>query len=126
MTQYLLGIMTIGWLLILLASSSFASHDQFGNEDPGLLGSGLLGPVTPNAYGPGIHSDATGRPFRWVPQQGGMVDPFSRVTPNAYGPGIGMDQYGRPVTPTPLWNQGFPGQPRNNIGPCIEIMGECQ
>jgi hypothetical protein len=24
---------------------------------------GVQGPVTPNAYGPGLHSDATGKPF---------------------------------------------------------------
>jgi len=26
-----------------------------------------LGPITPNAYGPGVHMDATGRPVRSVP-----------------------------------------------------------
>ena len=57
----------------------------------------------PNAYGPGINSDATGRPFTWEPLPGnGPADPFSRVRPNAYGPGIGMDQYGRPVQATPF------------------------
>lgn len=30
-------------------------------------GAPLLGPITPNAYGPGIHMDATGRPVRAVP-----------------------------------------------------------
>lgn len=61
----------------------------------------LLGPVTPNAYGPGLHSDATGRPFMWTPQFGGAgsPDPNLRVQPNVYGPGIGMDQYGRPAKP---------------------------
>ncbi len=67
----------------------------------GYLPQGYLGPINENAYGPGIHSDATGRPFIWVPQGGGTgyPDPTLRVTPNAYGPGVGMDQYGRPVTP---------------------------
>jgi hypothetical protein len=72
----------------------------------GLLGSGFLGPYTPNAYGPGMNSDATGRPFIWQPDSGfGPPDPFSRVQPNAYGPGVGMDQYGRPVRPScpPGW-----------------------
>jgi hypothetical protein len=64
-------------------------------------GRALLGPITPNAYGPGLNSDATGRSFMWTPQFGGSgdPDPTLRVQPNAYGPGIGMDQYGRPVRP---------------------------
>lgn len=58
----------------------------------------FLGPYHPNAYGPGINSDATGRPFVWQPQSGfGSAGPVGNVVPNAYGPGIGMDQYGRPV-----------------------------
>jgi hypothetical protein len=52
------------------------------------------------AYGPGINSDATGRPFIWQPLPGnGSADTLSSVRPDAYGPGIGMDQYGRPVQP---------------------------
>ena len=59
---------------------------------------GFLEPYQPNAYGPGINSDATGRPFIWQPEPGqGPADSLSNVTPDAYGPGIGMDQYGRPV-----------------------------
>jgi hypothetical protein len=67
----------------------------------------FLGPYTPNAYGPGLNSDATGRPFIWMPQVPGpkFFDPFLDVKPNAYGPGIGSDQYGRPVRPAcaPGW-----------------------
>jgi hypothetical protein len=68
---------------------------------PGELnpGSGILGPITPNAYGPGIHSDATGRPFQWTTQQGEAVQ--TPVKPNAYGLGVGMDPYGRPVYANP-------------------------
>ncbi len=64
-------------------------------------GRALLGPITPNAYGPGLNSDAAGRPFMWAPQSGGSgyPDPTLRVQPNAYGLGTGMDQYGRPVRP---------------------------
>jgi len=73
----------------------------------GFLGRGFLGPYTPNAYGPGINSDATGRPFIWQPETAGpkVFDPFLQVQPNAYGPGVGMDQYGRPVRPAcpPGW-----------------------
>lgn len=60
-------------------------------------GRALLGPITPNAYGPGLNSDATGRPFMWKPDFGGPA--MGPITPNAYGPGIGMDATGRPVRP---------------------------
>ncbi len=62
---------------------------------------GLLGPGRANAYGPGIHSDATGRPFMWRTEDGQSV--IGGVKPNAYGPGVGMDQFGRPVRAKPLW-----------------------
>ena len=63
-------------------------------------GGGFLEPYQSNAYGPGINSDATGRPFSWQPLPGnGPADPLSDVRPDAYEPGIGMDQYGRPVQP---------------------------
>jgi hypothetical protein len=60
----------------------------------------FLEPYQSNAYGPGINSDATGRPFTWEPSpSNGPADLLSDVRPDAYGPGIGMDQYGRPVGP---------------------------
>lgn len=55
-----------------------------------------------DAYGPGIHSDQYGRPFKWQTQDG-QSDPFLKVKPNAYGPGIGSDQYGRPVKAVPAY-----------------------
>jgi hypothetical protein len=64
----------------------------------GFLGSGFLGPGIESAYGPGVHSDATGRPFIWTPDFGGPA--LGPITPNAYGPGIGMDGTGRPVRPS--------------------------
>lgn len=74
---------------------------------PGLMQHGLLSPYKPNAYGPGLNMDATGRPFMWQPQWGGtgFPDPTLQVTPDAYGLGVGMDQYGRPVRPAcpPGW-----------------------
>lgn len=63
----------------------------------------LLKPYKHNAYGPGKHSDATGRPFNWRTRDGKKIDPFNQVKPDAYGPGIGMDKYGRPVKPVPEW-----------------------
>ena len=60
----------------------------------------FLEPYQSSAYGPGINSDATGRPFVWQPSPGnGPPDPSSDVRPDAYGPGVGMDQYGRAVEP---------------------------
>jgi hypothetical protein len=74
-------------------------------KNSGLLtsprGETFLNPNTPNAYGQGINSGATGKPFTYLPDFGGSgyPDPTLDVTPNAYGPGVGMDQYGRPVRP---------------------------
>jgi hypothetical protein len=54
-----------------------------------------------NAYGPGIHSDATGRPYTWQPTLGHTGGVLGPVKPNAYGPGIGMDATGKPVQAVP-------------------------
>ena len=70
--------------------------EQEQGEIAGTLTPPFLGPYRPNAYGPGINSDATGRPFVWQTDQG-STDPFAKVRPDVLGPGIGMDQYGRPV-----------------------------
>jgi hypothetical protein len=60
----------------------------------------FIEPYQPNAYAPGVNSDATGRPFVWRPSPGyGAANPLSNVRPDAYGPGVSMDQYGRPVRP---------------------------
>lgn len=86
--------------------SSQGFRNSGASGQGGVLGGGFLGPITPNAYGPGMNADATGRPFIWQPDPGfGPADPFSQVQPNAYGPGVGMDQYGRPVRPAcpPGW-----------------------
>jgi hypothetical protein len=89
------------------AMRSASGSESESISAPGLLPNGLLSPYKPNAYGPGINSDATGRPFSWQPQGSGpqSFDPFLKVKPNAYGPGIGMDQYSRPVRPAcpPGW-----------------------
>ena len=50
-----------------------------------------------NAFGPGIHMDATGRPYKDNPGAGGPA--LEPVHPNVYGPGVGMDATGRPVRP---------------------------
>lgn len=97
------------FLLVRLSKTTyvagFRSHklSAAGQEllDLGADPSGLLGPARANAYGPGIHSDSTGRPFRWRADDGAMS--FGEVRPNVYGPGIGSDATGRPVYATPLW-----------------------
>jgi hypothetical protein len=50
-----------------------------------------------DAYGPGVHMDATGRAYRDTPSNAWVFEP---VRPNAYGPGVGSDTLGRPVVPT--------------------------
>ena len=57
-----------------------------------------LGRVTPNVYGPGIHTDGTGRAFDYRTQQGRQVPGHVDVKPNVFGPSTGMDSHGRPVT----------------------------
>ena len=45
-------------------------------QSSGPNGGGFLEPYQSNAYGPGINSDATGRPFSWQPLPGnGPADP---------------------------------------------------
>jgi hypothetical protein len=68
-------------------------------ESPAVTGNGLLGPYRRNAYGLGMHSDATGRPFTFRTQDG--EDVGGRVKVDAYGPGVHMDTFGRPVFAVP-------------------------
>ena len=56
-----------------------------------------------DAYGPGVHSDATGKPFEWKTQDG-QTSHSNKIESDAYGLGVGMDEYGRPVKPSP-WGQ---------------------
>jgi len=77
------------------APNSTGFDHSWGNQDT------FLRPYRKDAYGPGLHSDATGRPFRWRTKDGQLVPPGSRVQPDAYGLGVGMDQFGRPVKPKP-------------------------
>lgn len=70
-------------------------------KQPGLLGNTLLGPATENAYGPDLHSDATGRPFRYRTDDGEASS--GTVKENGYGPGVHVDQYGRPVYAVPTF-----------------------
>jgi hypothetical protein len=86
--------------LALIASLAYgADESQYGFS---VSSDGMLPPARKDAYGPGMDSDATGRPFYWAPKGGpaGVAvrpDPTLDVKPDLYGPGTGIDQYGRPV-----------------------------
>jgi hypothetical protein len=81
-------------LLILLFTPSFVSAQLYPSQPP------LLGPMTPNAYGPGIGMDGTGRPFYWqAPGQPNFPDPTIQPRINQYGFGSSADQYGRFLEP---------------------------
>ena len=86
--------------IVLIALSAAAQDDSWdGTYDFDVSSDGLLPPARRDAYGPGLDSDATGRPFYWAPknEKRAIPDPTLDVKPDAYGPGIGSDQYGRPV-----------------------------
>lgn len=53
-----------------------------------------------NAYGPGVHSDATGRPFT-LQDNGGQKVQSGGVRMNGYGAGVHVDQFGRAVRAIP-------------------------
>ena len=92
--------MRLGVVVALLFAAPTGAWDSGQPGAPQFPGAPLLGPPTLNAYGPGINSDATGRPFQYETQDNQPVTGES-VRPNAYGPGIGMDAYGRPVQARP-------------------------
>ena len=97
MTRVLI-IFCLGLALISLLGNAWSwedNNDIFGNDY------GLLSPMEHDAYGPGIHSDATGRPFKFKTFDGEDIGIF-KVKPDAYGPGVGMDEFGRPVRAVPL------------------------
>jgi len=70
-------------------NSSWDKHDTY------------ISPYHNDAYGPGVNSDSTGRPFRWKTQDGQTVPPGSKVEQNGYGLGVGKGEYGRPVKTEP-------------------------
>jgi hypothetical protein len=80
-------------------TNRIANQTDSHAEGEGRLAAPFLGPYRSNTYGPGINSDATGRPFVWQTDQG-TTDPHGKVRPDVFGSGIGMDQYGRPVRAT--------------------------
>lgn len=65
----------------------------------GILSGPLLGPINTDAYGPGLHSDATGRSFTYRTRDGQQTN--GPVQQDGYGLGVHMDQFGRPVYAVP-------------------------
>lgn len=62
----------------------------------------LMQPFQPNAFGPGMNQDATGKPFYWSPQGSlnlSQPDPTIQPNINTYGLGQSSDQFGRPIQP---------------------------
>jgi hypothetical protein len=90
------------WLfgLFLLWTVSIAPTLGAEASDPTLV---INQDARPNAYGPDLHSDATGRPYRNETRDGATV--HGPVQQDAYGPGVHMDQYGRPVSAVPAFPQ---------------------
>lgn len=83
MTKLVLGLVL--WLVMVIAAPAGAQglmdqeSGRLYQRPPGgqnIMGNGFvvgpgttyLGPIRPNAYGPGINADATGRPFQWQPE----------------------------------------------------------
>ena len=105
-------LLIVATILMFLTGSALA-QDRFnikqqGNQQQGFGHSWdnkniYMQPYKQNAYGPGVHSDATGKPFEWKTQDG-QTSHSNKVKPDGYGLGVGMDEYGRPVKPSP-WGQ---------------------
>jgi hypothetical protein len=80
-------------LLALLLVGAAAAHAQTWLTDPAFG-------AQRNAYGPGVHVDATGRAYHDALPGEGRVFELAPITPNGYGLGVGMDAFGRPVVPS--------------------------
>jgi len=102
MARYMLLAFIV--IVLIMAGAVFGQENDYGfghswqnNNDT------YMRPYKHDAYGPGLHSDATGRPFQWKTQDGQTS--LGEVKPNGYGLGVGMDNYGRPVKPSPWPNR---------------------
>jgi hypothetical protein len=82
--------MKLSVLVALLLAGAASAHAQTWLTDPAFG-------AQRNAYGPGVHMDATGGEYRDTPSNAWVFEP---VRPNVYGPGVGSDTLGRPVVPT--------------------------
>jgi hypothetical protein len=106
-------------LLVLLLLAAVPAQAQVYPSDPP-----IFEPFQKDAYGPGVNSDATGRPFSWQPQGRDAAQPDPTIAPrvNQYGLGQSADQYGRPIEPRMgqgLQNFGGRSDERSLGLPCI-------
>lgn len=91
-------IILISLMLIFLGSFQLMAQDS-GFDKSWDQRDIFTRPSKQDAYGPGINSDATGKPFTWQTNDGQTVPPGGQVKPDGYGLGVGQDQFGRPVKP---------------------------
>ncbi|MCX6353505.1 MAG: hypothetical protein NTZ78_01215 [Candidatus Aureabacteria bacterium] len=95
------------YLAVMVLIATAAMGEDEGNYTFGVTDDGLLPPARRNAYGPGIDSDAAGRPFSWAPKDQphegsqNVPNPALDIVPDGYGLGVGRDQYGRPMERRP-------------------------
>lgn len=78
-------------------NKSYAFREAYGPSQTN--GIKPMGPIKIDAYGPGLHSDATGRSFTFRTQDGQKT--YGPVQLDGYGLGVHTDQYGRPVYAIP-------------------------
>ena len=58
----------------------------------GIIKNTYITPYKNDAYGPDVHSDASGKPFEWETQDGKSSN-SKKVKRDGYGLGVGMDEY---------------------------------
>jgi hypothetical protein len=93
-------IILIALVLLFLGSTQLLmaeSKNGYGFKNSLKRQESLLPPYQQDTYGPGINSDATGKPSTWQTNDGQTVQPGTKVKPDVYGPGVGQDEYGRSV-----------------------------
>lgn len=92
-------IILISLALVFLGNPQLMAQNNSGFDRSWNQQETVMRPYGQDKYGPGIHSDATGKPFTWQTNDGQIVPPGGRVKPDGYGLGVGQDQFGRPVKP---------------------------
>lgn len=92
-------IVLISLTLFFLGNSQLMAQDNSGFDKSWDQRDTFTRPYGQDKYGPGINSDATGKPFTWQTNDGQTVPPGGQVKPDGYGLGVGQDQFGRPVKP---------------------------
>lgn len=91
--------LSVWWVTPALAWDPYGQQPQENNGY-----NGLLPPYQHDAYGPGIHSDGSGRPFTYQARDGKTLSPIFQgdVKRDGYGPGVHTDRFGRLVYDRPL------------------------